>query len=77
MRVYSRLDAQREKGKAIYGGGLLLSDAKAAEKAAAEKAAAEKAAAEKAAAEKAAAEKANAVVWELSSREKEIIGKLV
>lgn len=63
----SRLDAQREKGKAIYGGGLLLSDAKAAEKAAAEKAAAEKA----------AAEKANAVVWELSSREKEIIGKLV
>lgn len=34
------LDEQKEKGKAIYGGGLLLSDKKAAEKAAAEKAAA-------------------------------------
>lgn len=32
------LDSQRARGKAIYGGGLLLSDAKAAERAASEKA---------------------------------------
>ena len=55
------LDAQRDRGKAIFGGGFLLS----------EKAAAEKAAAEKAAAEKAAAEK-----WELSPRELEIVSSL-
>ena len=36
------LDAQKESGKAIFGGGLLLSEKAAAEKAAAEKAAAEK-----------------------------------
>ena len=41
------LDAQKDKGKAIYGGGFLLSEKAAAEKAAAEKAAAEKAAAER------------------------------
>ena len=62
----AKLDSQRPIGKAIFGGGLLLS----------EKAAAEKAAAEKAAAEKAAAEKAAAHVWELSVREKEIIASL-
>ncbi len=55
------LDAQRKQGKSVYGGGFLLS---------------EKAAAEKAAAEKAAAEKANAIVWELSEREKKIIAGL-
>ncbi|MBR2582844.1 MAG: ParB N-terminal domain-containing protein [Oscillospiraceae bacterium] len=60
------LDAQRESGKAIYGGGFLLS----------EKAAAEKAAVEKAAAEKAAAEKAAALKWQLSEREKEIVASL-
>lgn len=38
----AKLDAQAEVGKAIFGGGLLLSEQKAAEKAAAEKAAAEK-----------------------------------
>ena len=70
------LDAQKEAGKAIYGGGFLLSEKAAAEKAAAEKAAAEKAAAEKAAAEKAAAEKAAALKWQLSDREREIIAKL-
>jgi hypothetical protein len=59
----SELDAQKEAGKAIYAGGLLVSDKKAAEKAAAEKAAAEKA----------AAEKEGAIVWELSEREREII----
>ena len=59
--IISELDAQKEKGKAIYGKGLLLS----------EKAAAEKAAAEKAAAEKAAAEK-----WELSDRERAIVSQL-
>ena len=36
----SKLDAQKEHGKAIFGSGLLMSDGKAAEKAAAEKAAA-------------------------------------
>ena len=34
----SELDAQKEAGKAIYAGGLLVNDEKAAEKAAAEKA---------------------------------------
>ena len=57
----SALDEQREKGKTIYGGGLLIS----------EKAAAEKAAAEKAAAEKAAAER-----WSLSPRERGIVRAL-
>lgn len=36
----TKLDAQRPAGKAIFGGGLLLSDKKAAERAAAERAAA-------------------------------------
>ncbi len=58
---FRALDAQRAVGKAIFGGGFLLS----------EKAAAEKAAAEKAAAEKAAAEK-----WALSDRERELISSL-
>ena len=40
--IISELDAQKEKGKAIFGKGLLLSEKAAAEKAAAEKAAAEK-----------------------------------
>ncbi len=55
------LDAQKASGKAIFGGGFLLS---------------EKAAAEKAAAEKAAAEKAAARKWALSAREWEIVKKL-
>ena len=65
--IYS-LDAQRSTGKAIFGGGLLLSDCAAAERAAAERAAAERAAAERAAAERAAATK-----WELSTRERAIV----
>lgn len=60
------LEEMKDNDKAIYGGGLLISDRKAAEKAAAEKAAAEKAAAEKAA----------AIHWNLSDREKEIIQNL-
>ena len=59
------LDAQREAGKAIYGGGFLLS----------EKAAAEKAAAEKAAAEKAAAGDPD-TCWTLSPRELKLIAEL-
>ena len=55
------LDAQRETGKAIFGGGFLISA---------------KAAAEKAAAEKAAAEKAAAHRWQLSDRERELISQL-
>ena len=54
------LDSLKQKGKSIFGGGLLLSERAAAEKAAAERAAAERAAAERAAAERAAAEKAAA-----------------
>lgn len=46
-RFISSLDAQKESGAAIFGGGLLLSEKAAAEKTAAEKTAAEKAAAEK------------------------------
>ena len=71
-----KIDSQGKHGKAVFGGGFLLSEKAAAEKAAAEKAAAEKAAAEKAAAEKAAAERANAIIWELSEREMEIIRAL-
>jgi hypothetical protein len=57
----SKLDAQREHGKGIFGSGLLLS---------------ERAAAERAAAERAAAERASAHVWELSDRELEIVRRL-
>ena len=61
-----RLDSQREHGKSIFGGGLLLSD----------KAAAERAAAERAAAERAAAERAAAKIWTLSDRERQIVATL-
>lgn len=54
------MDEQRENGKAIYGGGFILSEKAAAEKAAAE----------------AAAEKAVARHWELSEREREIARNL-
>ena len=57
----SKLDAQREKKKTIFGGGLLLS---------------ERAAAKKSAAERAAAERAAATVWQLSEREKQIVAGL-
>ncbi len=67
----SAMDAQRDAGKAIFGGGFLLS-----ERAAAERAAAERAAAERAAAERAAAERAAAHVWQLSDRERDIIKAL-
>lgn len=60
-KYISALDAQKEVGKAIYAGGLLVSNNKALEKAAAEKAAAEKAAATK---------------WGLSEREKDIVRRL-
>ena len=55
------LDSQRAAGKALFGGGLLLSNKAAAERAAAERAAAERAAAER---------------WTLSPRELEIIERL-
>ena len=58
----SKLDAQKESGKTIYGGGLLLSNS---------------AAAERAAAERAAAERAAKTVWELSERERAIVETLV
>lgn len=56
-----KLDAQKERGKGIFGSGLLLS---------------ERAAAERAAAERAAAERARAHVWELSDRERSIVSML-
>ena len=49
--LISKLDAQKEMGKAVFGGGLLLS-------------------------ERAAAERAAAHIWELSSREMEIVKSL-
>lgn len=55
------LDSQLAKKKAIFGGGLLLS---------------ERAAAERAAAERAVAERAAAHTWELSARELQIIRDL-
>ena len=61
----SALDEQKEKGKKIFGDGLLLSERAAAERAAAEQAAAEQAAAE------GAAER-----WTLSDREWEIVRSL-
>lgn len=64
--LISKLDAQAEAGKTIFGGGLLLSERKAAERAAAERAAAERA----------AAERANARRWELSDRELQIVAGL-
>ena len=57
----SAMDAQREKGKAVFGGGYLLS---------------ERAAAERAAAERAAAERAAAYRWELSERERRIVAEM-
>ena len=60
------LDAQRRRGKTIFGKGYLLSERAAAERAAAERAAAERAAAERAAAER----------WELSERERYIVEHL-
>ena len=57
----SKLDAQVGTGKAIFGGGLLLS---------------ERAAAERAAAERAAAERAAVTVWELSERERRMVAAL-
>ena len=61
--LISALDAQRNVGKTVFGGGLLLCS----------RAAAERAAAERAAAERAAAEMAAAHVWKLSPRELAVI----
>lgn len=74
--LVSKLDAQAESKKTIYGGGLLLSERAASKKTAAEKVAMERAAAERAAAERAAAERAAAHVWSLSAREREIVAGL-
>ena len=59
-----RLASQKAVKKAIYGGGYLLSEAKAAELKAAELKAAELKAAE------------DVTVWPLNDKEKQIIGKL-
>ena len=75
------LDAQRASGKAVFGGGLLLSERAAVERAAVERAAVERAAVERAAAERAAveraaAERAAAHVWELSDRERQLVASM-
>ena len=70
------LDAQKEKGKAIFGSGFILSERAAAERAAAERAASERAAAERAASERAASERAAAERWSLSERERAIVATL-
>ena len=66
VKHWRQLDSQKPHGKTLFGSGFLIS----------EKAAAEKAAAEKAAAEKAAAEKVNVITWQLSEKEKQVIGSL-
>lgn len=58
------LDSQRAKGKAIFGGGFLLSDRAAAERVAAERAA------------ECAAEHTAATKWELSERERQLVREL-
>lgn len=63
------LDAQKEEGKAIYGGGFLISDVKAEEKERKEKELKEKERKEK-------ERKESQYVWQLSEREKEIIERL-
>ena len=57
----AELDSQKDAGKTIFGGGLLLNDAKASERAAAERAAAERAAAEQ---------------WQLSERERKQVARI-
>lgn len=69
----AKLDAQAEAKKTIFGGGLLLSEQKAAEKAAAEKAAAQKEVAEKA---KKAKKAKKAIKWSFSERELKLIEEL-
>lgn len=72
-----RLDEQKEIGKQIFGGGLLLSkNAVHSYRQAKECSESNSRAAKKAAAEKAAAEKAALTVWKLSDREREIIAGL-
>ena len=67
----SGLDSQKEKGRAIYGKGYIVSEQVYAER---EKAEREKAEREKAEREKAEREKAER--WELSAREMEIVKRL-
>ena len=62
------LDAQKEVGKQLFGGGFLLS-----ERAASERAASERAATERAARIDAETDEGGAVEWTLSEREREII----
>lgn len=59
------LDAQRETGKSIFGGGFLLSDRAAADRAAADRTA-----------DYVAAERVTVYRWELSARERAIVAEL-
>jgi hypothetical protein len=74
LKHYRGMDAQKNHGKALFGGGFICSDKAAAEAA---QAAAEAAQAAAEAAQAAAeAKKNNVIIWELSEKEKEIIKSL-
>jgi hypothetical protein len=74
LKHYRGMDAQKNHGKTLFGGGFICSDKAAAEAA---QAAAEAAQAAAEAAQAAAeAKKNNVIIWELSEKEKEIIKSL-
>jgi hypothetical protein len=74
LKHYRGMDAQKNHGKVLFGGGFICSDKAAAEAA---QAAAEAAQAAAEAAQAAAeAKKNNVIIWELSEKEKEIIKSL-
>lgn len=74
-KVYA-LDAQKEFGKVIYGGGFLLSDGLAAEAAEAAKAVKAAKAAKAVGVHNADIDDDGRIVWRLSDREREIIARL-
>ena len=74
LKHYRGMDAQKNHGKALFGGGFICSDKAAAEAAQAAAEAAQAATEAKQAA--AEAKKNNVIIWELSEKEKEIIKSL-
>ena len=74
--IISRLDSQKESGKAIFGKGYIVSDAVKAEREKAEREKAEREKAEREKAEREKAEREKAERWELSDRELAIIKRL-
>ena len=72
----SGLDSQKEKGRAIYGKGYIVSEQVYAEREKAEREKAEREKAEREKAEREKAEREKAERWELSAREMEIVKRL-